>query len=75
MKIDLAEECPDGSVWLCGRCEDVRVRWENLAVTLTRARFEKFARLAESAGRRLGQLRAPVSDPRPALSGEKTWLQ
>jgi hypothetical protein len=74
MKIDLAEEGSDGFVWLCGRCEDVHVRWENLTVTLTRAQFERFSRLAEAAGRRLGQLRAPAAEPRPALAGEKPWL-
>lgn len=75
MKVDLAEEGTEGSVWLCSHCDDIHMRWENLTVTLTRPQFEKFSRMAETAGRKLGGVRSIVPVSEPAPTGDKPWLQ
>lgn len=60
MKVDLAEEGRDGSVWLCSHCDDIHMRWENWTVTLTRPQFEKLSLMAEAAGRKLRQMKSPA---------------
>lgn len=74
MRIDLAKENDQGCAWLCSQCDDVHLRWENLVVTLPRERFEKFARLAETAGKKLVQMKAAPTEEQATAMG-KTWLQ
>jgi hypothetical protein len=74
MRVALADAGNDGGAWLCSRCEDVHVRWENWTVTMTRPQFEKLVRMTETAGRKLGQLRAVPPSLQDAVI-EKAWLQ
>lgn len=43
-----------GTVSLCGGCEDVHVRWGELILSLNRVRFLELVRMLNAAARPLG---------------------
>ncbi|MCR4295767.1 MAG: hypothetical protein NUW21_09555 [Elusimicrobia bacterium] len=61
-----------GAVSLCGGCEDVHVRWEELTLSLNRARFLELVRMLNAAARPLGaeEVAAPADAGRGAA-----WTQ
>lgn len=66
MRRKLAEEERHGDVSVCGRCQDVHIRWGELMLSLDTDRFESFARMvaeARAALVRSGTLPAPMSAP------------
>ncbi|MBI2790181.1 MAG: hypothetical protein HYX59_16035 [Elusimicrobia bacterium] len=43
-----------GAVSLCGGCDDVHVRWGEVTLSLSRARFLELVRMLNAAARPLG---------------------
>lgn len=74
MKVDLASEGQQGLVWMCGACDDVHVRWQNITVTLTRAQFELFSRMAAKAGAKLASGKGVPFPAEESGAGESLWL-
>ena len=45
----LADSEAHGDVAMCGQCQDVHIRWDNLMLSLSREKFEAFSRMITQA--------------------------
>lgn len=59
MRRRLADTEGHGDVALCGECQDVHIRWDNLILSLSRGQFEEFSRMVAQARSGLSQGAAP----------------
>lgn len=49
MRRRLADDEGHGDVAMCGQCQDVHIRWDNLILSLGREQFEAFSRMIARA--------------------------
>ena len=72
MRRKLANNDGHGDVAMCGRCQDVHIRWDNLMLSLSREQFEEFSRMITSARSGLSQ-EVESAPKRTGVSG--AWVQ
>lgn len=64
MRRRLADEERHGEVTVCGRCQDVHIRWDNLMLSLNPDQFDLLACMITEARaalmRELGSVRLPM---------------
>lgn len=72
MRRRLADTEGHGNVALCGECQDVHIRWDNLILSLSRGQFEDFSRMITQARSGLSQ-RPPAGGARGRAP--EAWTQ
>lgn len=61
MRRKLSDDERHGDVSVCGRCQDVHIRWDNLVLSLKTDQFDAFARMVTDARSALGEADVPAT--------------
>lgn len=70
MSRKLSDDGRRGDVSVCGRCQDIHIRWDNLVLSLKTDQFDAFARMLADARAALGEaggVPAPMLGPKALM--------
>lgn len=72
MRKKLAESRSHGEAAVCGQCQDVHIRWDNLMLSLSRGQFEAFSLMITQARSNLSR---EASAAPARMSVPEAWIQ